>query len=109
MRRLGKVTPETAIKRNIKSYLNMKGYFFFHNLAGLGCYPGIPDITAMKGGRVYFIEVKSEKGKQSDNQKDFQRHLESEDRLTREFPNECPRTIRYIIATSTLDLERQGI
>ena len=107
MRRPSKVTPETAIKRSIKSYLNMKGYFFFHNLAGLGCYPGIPDITAMKGGRVYFIEVKSEKGKQSDRQKDFQGHVEDEGLLHK--INCVDKTIHYIIATSTLDLEKQGI
>ena len=107
MKRTSKTTPETAIKRAIKSYLNLKGYFFFHNLAGLGCYPGIPDITAMKNGKVYFIEVKSEKGKQSDRQKDFQRHVQDEKFLP--ILGNGLKTIHYILATSTMDLERQGI
>jgi hypothetical protein len=35
---------------------------------------GIPDILAIKDGRAIFLEVKAEKGKQSDAQKEFERN-----------------------------------
>lgn len=70
------MTPETAEKKAIKRYLEIYGYFVYHNLAGLGVYPGIADLTAIKNGRVYQIEVKCGRIKQSDKQKEFQRRWE---------------------------------
>ncbi len=67
------MTPETAEKKAIRDYLRIKGYFVYHNLAGIGVYPGIADITAIKDGTVYQIEVKAGRGKQSPAQKEFQR------------------------------------
>lgn len=70
-------TEETSHKRAIKDYLRMKGFFVYHNLAGLGQTKGIPDITAIKNGKVWQIEVKvGKKSKQSDNQKKFQKEWE---------------------------------
>jgi Holliday junction resolvase len=66
------MTKETAEKKAVKDYLALKGYYFYHNLAGLGCKAGVPDITAIKGGSVWQIEVKAGKGKQSPNQLAFQ-------------------------------------
>ena len=70
------MTPETAEKQAIKDYLRIKGVFFYHNLAGLGCYPGLADITAIKDGEVYQIEVKAPGGRQSAKQKEFQEKWE---------------------------------
>jgi len=67
-----KITPETSEKQAIKRYLAFKGIFFYHNLAGLGVYPGISDLTAIKDGKVYQIEIKAPNGRQSENQKMFQ-------------------------------------
>lgn len=66
-----KVTPETIIKRQVKDYLKLKGWFVFHNFAGLGVYPGISDFTAIKDGKTWFIEIKTKTGKQSENQIKF--------------------------------------
>jgi Holliday junction resolvase len=71
-----KKTPENFEKCAIKEYLKYKGVFFYNNLAGLGVFPGIPDITAIKDGRIYQIEVKAKNGRQSDHQKNFQREWE---------------------------------
>ena len=71
------MTKETSEKKAIKDYLRAKGAFVYHNLAGLGVYPGIPDLTAIWLGKVYQIEVKADGGKQSDNQKEFQRCWEA--------------------------------
>ena len=43
----------------------------------MGCYPGIPDIVAIKDGKVLLVEVKAigkcgKIGIQSDKQKEFQ-------------------------------------
>ena len=38
----------------------------------MGMRPGVPDLVIVKNSRIYFLELKSEKGKQSESQKDFQ-------------------------------------
>ena len=54
----------------------MKGYFHFHILQGMGAYKGIPDIIAIKQGRVLFLEIKRPGGKQSEHQWQFQIFIE---------------------------------
>lgn len=68
---------ETAIRRQIQDYLRWTGWFVYYNLAGLGSYPGLSDLVAVKDGRVVHIEVKTPKGVQSEKQKRFQRKLEA--------------------------------
>lgn len=70
------VTPETALKNQIKQYLSIKGWFHFPVLQGLGAYKGIPDRIAVKNGRALFIEVKAPKGTQSKHQEEFQIRIE---------------------------------
>lgn len=78
------MTPETAEKHNIKQLLHLKGYFVYYNLQGLGCYAGVPDLTAISPrGQVVQIEVKAPTkkgimGKQSEVQKLFQQEWESQ-------------------------------
>ena len=71
-----KVT-ETDIRRQIQDYLRIRGWFVFYILQGLGAYKGIPDLIAVKNGRVLFIELKTARGRQSDYQKQFQADLEA--------------------------------
>ena len=66
-----KRTPENMIKKQVKDYLNVRGWYHFPILQQLGSYPGISDIIAIKNGRVLFIEVKSAKGVLSPAQKRF--------------------------------------
>ncbi len=68
---------ETAIRRQIQDYLRWTGWFVYYNLAGLGSYPGLSDLVAVRDGRVVHIEVKTPKGVQSEKQKRFQRKLEA--------------------------------
>ena len=68
---------ETAVRRQIQDYLRWTGWFVYYNLAGLGSYPGLSDLVAVRGGRVVHIEVKTPKGVQSEKQKRFQRKLEA--------------------------------
>ncbi|MHA1280299.1 MAG: hypothetical protein ACTSQ8_24255 [Candidatus Helarchaeota archaeon] len=69
-------TAETAEKAKIKQYLRMTGWFVYHNLAGLGCFTGLADLTAIKGSNVIQIEIKAGKGKQSEGQEKFQNDWE---------------------------------
>lgn len=66
---------EGDIKRQLKDYLSINGWFHFPLTAGLGSYKGIPDRIAVKDGRVLFIEVKRPGGKQSVNQVIFQNEM----------------------------------
>ena len=70
-----KLTPETLLKRDIKQYLSLTGWFCFPVLQGLGAYKGIPDIIACKNGQTLFIECKSPKGKQSPDQQEFEQRI----------------------------------
>ena len=69
---------ENDVKRQVKDYLSLKGYFHFHIMQGLGAYKGIPDIIAIKNNRVLFLEIKKPTGKQSDYQKQFQADIEGQ-------------------------------
>jgi len=71
------MTNETAIKKEIKDFLRFNGWFVFHLLAGIGCYPGAPDLIAIRDGIVLFIEAKVLKGKLSDGQKVFQARIQN--------------------------------
>ncbi len=68
---------ETDIRRQVRDYLRIKGWFVFYVLQGLGAYRGIPDLIAVKNGRALFIELKTARGRQSDHQKKFQVDLEA--------------------------------
>lgn len=67
---------EKDIRNQIQDYLRWQGWFVFYNLQGLGCYPGLSDLVAVKDGRVIFLEIKTPRGRQSKKQKEFQRDLE---------------------------------
>jgi Holliday junction resolvase len=90
-----KVT-ETDIRRQIQDYLRIRGWFVFYILQGLGAYKGIPDLIAVKNGRVLFIELKTPRGRQSDYQKQFQADLEAAGG-------------EYILCRGADDLQKRGI
>ena len=87
-----KVSPETAVKNEIKRWLGLYGWRCWHNLQGLGSYKGLPDITAIRNGIVLWIEVKAPTGVQSAHQKAFQDMIESNGGY-------------YVLAKSSLDVE----
>jgi hypothetical protein len=76
--RKSKVTPETALKTAVKQYLSLQGWsHWYHLQSSFGVYPGLPDIEAIKDGRVVFIETKSKDGKLSPGQKKFRDMIEA--------------------------------
>lgn len=68
---------ESEIRAQIKEFLEWQGWFVFYHLQGLGSYPGLPDLQAVKDGRTIYIEIKRPGGRQSANQKKFQLDLEA--------------------------------
>ncbi len=68
---------EKDIRKQIQDYLRWTGWFVYYNLAGLGSYPGLSDLVAVRGGRTVHIEVKAPKGVQSDRQRRFQQDIEA--------------------------------
>lgn len=62
---------ETDIKRSIKQFLDFNGIWYWHILQGLGSYAGAPDLVACRLHEVWFLEVKTEKGKLSPAQIEF--------------------------------------
>ncbi len=94
-REFKKLTPETLIKRDVKRYLTLKGWYLITHLQGLGSQKGLADIQAIKGGEVYFLECKAKKGRQSDYQAIFQQAVESAG---------C----KYLIVRSVEDLIEKG-
>ena len=91
-----RLTPETLLKREVRRYLGLKGWFTFPILQGLGAMKGIPDIIACRAGQVLFLECKSVKGRQSEHQKEFQRMIEL---------HGC----RYLLIRSVEDLISAGL
>ena len=87
---------ETDIRRQVRDYLQLRQYFCFYVLQGLGAYKGIPDLIAVRDGRVIFIELKTARGRQSDYQKKFQADLEAAGG-------------EYILCRGIEDLEERGI
>lgn len=67
---------ENDIKRQVKNYLNIKGWFNFHILQGIGAFKGIPDRIAIKNGRVILLEIKKPGGKLSEHQQRFKESME---------------------------------
>jgi len=68
---------EGNIKNGVRNILRFERWYVINNFQGLGCYPGMSDLTAVKDGKVLFIEIKTETGKLSDNQLVFQKEIES--------------------------------
>jgi len=87
---------EHDIKNQIKEYLSLKNWFHFPLLAGLGAYKGCPDMIALKDGIVLFIEIKVEKGRQSQYQQEFQKNIEKYGG-------------KYLIIRGIEDLQKEGI
>jgi len=82
---------EKEIEKQILDYLTLKGFYAWKNPT-IGLFDtkrgkfrkpnnkylisGVSDIIAIKQGKVYFIEVKTDKGRQTPNQKLFESNID---------------------------------
>jgi len=68
---------ENQIQSAIRECLQWQGWFVIRHQQGLGCHKGLSDLTAVKNGRVVWIEVKTLKGKLSEWQEKFRTEIEA--------------------------------
>ena len=62
---------ESEITKQIRDYLKIRQIFHWKVMQGLGATPGIADILGIYKGKPLAIEVKTAKGKPSENQLAF--------------------------------------
>lgn len=84
---------EADIQRAIKEYLQYHGWFVYKNHQSLGSHRGVADLTAVKDGRVIWVEVKRPGGKLSQDQHKFMAALVQHGGI-------------YLLARSVDELER---
>lgn len=70
---MAKTQTETLIRKSITAALRLAGWDVTYHLQGVGCRRGFPDLTAMRGGKTIYIEIKTPTGKQSEYQKQFEK------------------------------------
>jgi len=70
-----KVT-EKDIMNQIRDFLRLHGWMVIRNHQTLGSYPGVTDLTAIRGGKVVWIEVKTPRGRLGPDQEKFLQDLE---------------------------------
>lgn len=66
-----KPATEKEITAQIRHYLKLKGIFHWKNWAGLGSSRGVADILGSYQGKLLAIEVKTARGRISDDQQAF--------------------------------------
>jgi penicillin-binding protein-related factor A (putative recombinase) len=62
---------EKHITKSIRDFLKVMGIFHWKEHGGLGSAPGVPDLVGVYEGRLLAIEIKTDKGKLSPQQKYF--------------------------------------
>ncbi len=86
---------EKHVRKQVQDYLKWQGWLVLYHLQGLGCYKGLSDLQALRGGRCIFVEIKSPTGRQSEVQKHFQALVEDSG-------------FEYILARGIEDVEHLG-
>ena len=67
---------ESEILTVVRDFLRLRGWFVIRNQQGLGSHLGMADLTAIKNGKVIFVEVKTPKGRLGEYQRKFKRDIE---------------------------------
>ncbi len=62
-------TNEKQWQKRVEGALRQYGFLVYHTLRSKGSTPGFPDICAVKGERLLYVELKTEKGKLSEHQR----------------------------------------
>lgn len=67
--------PETLILRAVRCELERAGWHVLRQQQGLGCVKGVADLVALRGGRTVWLEIKTQTGRQTADQVDFERAI----------------------------------
>ena len=84
--------PETAIRTQVREWLQWRGWFVVLHVQGPLSHKGFPDLTATRDGETVYIEVKTKTGVQRVKQEEFQTEIEAHG-------------ARYILARGIEDVE----
>ena len=68
---------EAQVRSGVKQWAGLNGWYCYWNLQGLGCKPGLADLTILKNGNVIWVELKAPGKKQSPRQIDFEREIKA--------------------------------
>lgn len=66
---------EKEATKQIKKYWKQNGWYAIRNQQNIGSHKGLSDFVVIKDGKVVFVEVKGERGRQSDAQKKFEQDI----------------------------------
>ena len=61
---------------HVKNDVGRRANGFFYDLKPMGVLPGVADFCILKEGETIFFEIKTEKGRLSDNQKIFLKNVQ---------------------------------
>jgi hypothetical protein len=71
------IVTEKEFERQVKQLAATFGFSYYHTWRSIHSAAGFPDCCLAKPGRLIFIELKSEKGKLSDKQREWLDVLEA--------------------------------
>jgi hypothetical protein len=81
MKNLFDIQPkEKEIKSEIRRYLKIRGFFCWNQWQGQMSVKGVPDIVGLfpKSGRLFAVEVKTDRGRVRPEQQDFMDRINAE-------------------------------
>ena len=62
---------EKDLQSAVLNVLDWMGWLMYHTFDSRRSQPGFPDLVAVRGSRIMFVEFKAEKGKVSDAQEEW--------------------------------------
>jgi hypothetical protein len=68
---------ESEILSQVRDLFRMKGWEVYRHHQTMGSHRGFPDLTALKDGTTWYLEIKTAKGKLSEHQQRFQSTCEA--------------------------------
>jgi hypothetical protein len=71
-----KQTTQNFLFFHVKNDVGRRANGFFYDLKPMGVLPGVADFCILKEGETIFFEIKTSKGKLSDNQKIFLKNVQ---------------------------------
>ena len=67
---------ESDVLKQVRELLRWRDWYVIRNHQSMGSHRGLSDLTAIRSGRVLWIEIKKPGGKLSDHQERFKTEIE---------------------------------